>query len=105
MKPIPQHLYDRAELLSRSHQLQVVAQLIGKSPSTISMMKARGWKAVDYSCKRRRIPTDFAIQARTMTNAELADHYRTSFHMIRRWLDEKPVRPRFKCNPRKEFRA
>lgn len=99
MKPIPQRLYDRAELLARSHPLGVVAELIGKPPSTISKMKRRGWRAVDYSCQLRPIPSDFAIQAAAMTNAELRIHYRAGAQAVRRWLREKPVRAPFKPIP------
>jgi hypothetical protein len=88
MKPIPQAIYDRAELLSRSHRLQVVAELLGKNASTITRMRQRGWRAVDYSCMRRERPADFAIQAAHMPYAELVEHYRAGTATVTRWLHE-----------------
>lgn len=88
MRPIPQSVCDRAELLARSHPLGIVAELLGKQPSTITRMKKRGWKANDYSCKRRARPSDFAIQAANMPHAELVRHYRAGTSTITRWLRE-----------------
>ncbi len=93
MRPIPQSLYNRAEILARSHPLQVVAELIGKPRSTVSLMKKRGWKATQYG--KRPVPTDFAILARHMTFGELVAHYRAGTRTVTRWLREKP-RPRIK---------
>lgn len=93
MKPIPQSTYDRAELLARSHPLSVVAQLVRVHPSVLSRMKARGWRAVDYSCQRRPPPPDFAIQAQHMTHDELRVHYGASARTVGNWFREKPVRP------------
>lgn len=104
MKPfIPQSLCDRAELLARSHPIETVAELIGVHFGTVYRMKHRGWKAADYSCGRRHVPTDFAIQARDMTVRELAAHYRTSPNIVARWFREKPVRPQFKPGKVREY--
>jgi hypothetical protein len=92
MTPIPQHVHDRAELLSRSHPLQVVAELIGKKPSVVTRMKQRGWKAADYSPRRRPLPNDWQIQAYSLTFDELVRHYRAGTNTVVRWLREKPVR-------------
>lgn len=92
-KPIPQSQYDRAELLSRAHPLGAVAEIMGIGRSTISKMRKRNWQAVDYSCMRRPIPSDFGIYAPDMSVNELAAHYRTPPRTICRWLREKPVRP------------
>lgn len=93
MKPIPQSVYDRAEILSRSHPLCVVADLIGKKKSVVSVMKKRGWKAVDYSCMKRPLPSDWAIQAYRLSFDELCAHYGAGTRTVVRWMREHPVRP------------
>ena len=96
MKPLPQNLYDRAKLLASVHPMGTVAEIIGVGRTTLSLMKKRGWKAVDYSASRRPVPTDFCIQARHMTHGELMAHYGAASRTIARWMREKAPRPKMK---------
>ena len=96
MTPIPQSIYDRARLLATVHPMGVVAEIIGVRRTTLSLMKKRGWKAVDYSAARRPAPNDFAIQARHMTHGELMAHYRAASRTVSRWMREKAPRPKMK---------
>lgn len=100
--PIPQRLYDRAELLARSHPLGTVAEIMRLGRSTISKMKKRGWKAVDYAPLRRPVPNDWGIVAPDHSVNELAAIYRTTPRTISRWLREKPVRPLWTRGKRRE---
>jgi hypothetical protein len=77
-----------------------VAELVGVGRSTLSLMKKRGWRAVDYSASRRRLPNDFAIQARHMTHSELMEHYHAASRTVSRWMREKPVRAKLKPGPK-----
>lgn len=86
MRPIPQHVYDRAELLCRVHDMTTVAALIGKHPAIVSRMKARGWQMKPYP-KRPR-PSDFAIQVHHMNHRELCRHYRAGNPTVTRWRRE-----------------
>lgn len=90
MTPIPQSTCDRAELLSRSHELQEVAAILKLQPSQISRMRKRGWKAADYSSRRTPMPSDFAIQQGCMTWAELIAHYRVGNSTLKRWFELLP---------------
>jgi hypothetical protein len=99
--PIPQRLYDRAELLARSHPLGTVAEIMGIGRTTVSKMKKRGWKAVDYSSLRRPVPTDWAWRAPDMSVNELAAYYGTCSRTVCRWLREKPVRPLWRKSTRR----
>ena len=94
VRALPQALVDRAELLSRSHELQVVAELLGVLPSQITRMKKRGWREGITGRPLRPMPPDFVWQARRMTTAELAKHYRAGFPTIARWLREAPMNRR-----------
>jgi hypothetical protein len=96
MKPIPQQLYDRAELLARSHPMGAVSLILGVCRPTLSLMKKRGWRAVDYSASRRPVPGDFVIQAKGMTHGELMTHYRAASRTIARWMRERRPRPPMK---------
>lgn len=89
MRPVPQSLYDRAKLLSRVHELCVVAEIIGKDKSFVSRMKGRGWRAKAYP--RRGRPTDFNIQRRHLTRKELERHYRAGPATVVRWLRESEL--------------
>lgn len=91
--PIPQSMYDRAELLSRSHPLGTVAEIMRVGRTTISKMKKRGWKAVNYDSLRRPVPSNWGIVAPDHSVNELARIYGTPPRTICRWLREKPVRP------------
>lgn len=86
MKPLPQSLYDRAELLSRVHPQKVVAEIIGKDPRVVRRMARAGWKANGYP-KRQR-PSDFAIQNQHLTRDELCAHYLAGSETIKRWRME-----------------
>jgi len=88
MRALPQSLIDRAELLSRSHEQQVVAELLGLNPSQISRMKKRGWKEAISGRPTRPAPSDFAWMAHRLTFSELAEHYRAGNNTIQRWLRE-----------------
>ena len=91
---MPQSLIDRAELLARSHELQVVAELLGLQPSQITAMKKRGWKEAISGRPKRPMPTDFVFAANRMTFDELAAHYRAGNGTIQRWLREaRGIRP------------
>jgi hypothetical protein len=100
--PIPQSTYDRAELLARSHPLGTVAEIMGVHRSTVSKMKARAWRAVDYKHTRRPIPSTWGLYAPDLTVNQLAAHYRTPPRTICRWMRERPVRARMKPGPRSE---
>ncbi len=89
---IDQALCDRAELLSRSHPLGTVAQLLGLRASTISRMRKRGWVAADWRSKVRPRPADFAIQSAHLTYAELLAHYACGPRALQRWFAETPAR-------------
>lgn len=93
-RAIPQSLHDRAELLARSHPLQVVAELIGKHPSQVTAMKRRGWKAADWSSKCRAMPRDFPRMRLIMTSTELCAHYVAGTWTVARWMKECPRRSR-----------
>lgn len=86
-------IIERAERLSRWHPVVDAAAIIGVHPATVYRMKARGWR--ESSRGQRPIPSDFQIQAKRKTVAELMAHYRAGYRAVRRWLDERP-RPRFK---------
>ena len=86
MRPVPQSVYDRAELLARVHPLITVAELIGKDLAFVSRMRSRGWRMKPYP-KRER-PSDFAIQAAHMNHTELCRHYRAGTSSVTRWLRE-----------------
>ncbi|HEY8604706.1 hypothetical protein [Tsuneonella suprasediminis] len=88
MRAHPQSLVDRAELLARSHDLKVVAELLGLQPSQITAMKKRGWKEAISGRPMRPMPGDFAWMASRMTFGELATHYRAGNSTIKRWLRE-----------------
>ena len=94
MTPIPQSTVDRARRLAEVHALQDVARIIGVHPSQITKMKKLGWKAADYSCRRRARPGDFGIMAHRLTFAALARHYKAGNATIARWLRELPHPPR-----------
>ena len=100
MRRLPQSLHDRAELLARSHSQNTVAEILGLRASTITEMKQRHWKAKGPDPRLRPVPTDFCIQARHMTHAQLCEHYRTSPRVISRWMREKQPRPRIKSKGR-----
>lgn len=97
MRPIPQAVVSRAELLARAHPLQTVAALIGVTPSQITLMKKRGWKAARVK-PLRPMPNDFAIQSAHMTFDELVKHYRAGTATVGRWMREVP-------EPRPSWRA
>lgn len=86
MTPVAQHVYDRAELLARTHELRVVAELIGKNPAFVTRMRQRGWKAKAYP--RRPMPADYAIQRRHMGKREAQRHYRAGWSTVARWERE-----------------
>lgn len=86
MKPVPQSLYDRAELLARVHDLKTVAEIIGKSLPFVCKMRKRGWKTQAYPLRPR--PSDFAIQAKHLNVKELERHYRAGSAVVRRWREE-----------------
>lgn len=88
MRALPQSLVDRAELLARSHELQVVAELLGLQPSQITAMKKRGWKEAITGRPKRQMPTDFVFAANRMTFDELVRHYRAGNTTIQRWMRE-----------------
>lgn len=97
--PIPQSQYDRAELLARSHPIGTVAEIMGVGRSVVSKMKRRNWIATSYDHTRRPVPSDWGILAVEMSTRELAAHYRTTGRVIKRWMQEKPVRGRMKPGP------
>jgi len=97
MKPrrkrrLDQALHDRAELLARAHPLGTVAEILKLSPSQISGMKKRGWKALPEGAPRRARPTDFEIQSAGMTFAELCAHYGVGHSTLIRWFKDTPNR-------------
>lgn len=91
VRPHPQSLVSRAELLSRSHELQVVAELLDLQPSQITKFKKRGWKEGCTGRSKRPVPDDFAFMAGRMTKTELCRHYRAGFPTVLRWFREKPT--------------
>lgn len=88
MRPLPQSLHDRAELLSRSHPERAIAAILGISRHSIFKMKRRGWQAAETTHPFRKRPADFAIQTKHATVDELARHYGTSTRVICRWRRE-----------------
>lgn len=88
MRAHPQALVSRAEVLARSHELQVVAELLGLKRSQITQMKKRGWKEAISGVPQRPAPNDFAWMAGRMTFGELSAHYRAGNRTIARWLRE-----------------
>lgn len=87
-RPIPQHLCDRAALLSRSHDQKTVGEIIGINRNTVRKIQRRGWIAAPTTRPFRPVPPDFAIQVRHMGYVELTRHYGTSTMTIKRWRDE-----------------
>ena len=83
--PIPQHVCDRAELLSRAHDQKTVAEIVGINRNTVRKIARRGWKAAPTTRPFRPVPPDFAIQVRHMGYDELTRHYSTSTATIKRW--------------------
>jgi hypothetical protein len=90
--PLPQALHDRARRLFAIHGTTTTAAILGLHYTAIWRMRKRGWKQGQPG-RRRPIPSDFAIQARHMTHAELVAHYRAGTQTVTRWLREKPARP------------
>lgn len=86
--PVPQHLCDRAELLARAHPLNVVAEIIGICPDTMTDIRKRGWKAAPAGRRMRSAPSDFSIQVRHMTARQLAAHYAAGHNTVSRWRRE-----------------
>lgn len=78
----------RAELLSRSHSTYAVSAITGISRNSLWHLKRRGWRALPSQKPIRPRPSDFAIQARHMTNLELCRLYRASTRAITRWRRE-----------------
>lgn len=88
MRSIPQSVHDRAKLLATVHPLRTVAELVGVLPSQLSRMKSRGWVAPPDGRPKRPMPNDFAIQSRSLTFSELADHYGAGNATVRRWIGQ-----------------
>lgn len=80
---------DRARRLSEVHAHSTVVVLTGISSSTLSVLKQRGFRS---ACRGLRpIPTDWAIVAPGLSQAELQRHYRAGPSTVQRWLRLKPV--------------
>ena len=88
MRALPQSLVSRAELLSRSHDLQVVAAILGLHPSQMTGMKKRGWKEAIGGRPVRELPDDFIYFSNRLTFSELGAHYQAGNSTIQRWFRE-----------------
>lgn len=97
---LDQALHDRAELLARSHPLGTVAEILKLSPSQISGMKKRGWKALPEGAPKRPRPTDFELTSSRMTFEELCRHYKAGNSTMIRWFAEtRNRRPSWRGDP------
>jgi hypothetical protein len=88
MKALTQAQCDRMRRLCELHPQVVVARLMHIDPTTVCVIKKRGFKASTGGPARRPMPDDFRIQADVMTLHELARHYRTGLCCVRRWIEE-----------------
>ena len=96
---------DRARRLADVHELQVVADILHISPSQVTRMKERGWKALKEGRPERTRPDDFQDLQWTMTAAQLAKHYGAGTGTIVKWArqlrDQGLARPDWRGDNRR----
>lgn len=97
MRNLSQQQIDRAKLLTSIHGIVAAAEIMGVGYATLYRAKRRGWVAADSRSKRRHGPSDFVFLAKRLPNKELMGHYRTNSRAVARWLQERPVRGKWRA--------